>query len=177
MIEKVLKDKYFKNLCVKALGNKDLADDLIQSVILQFLEKPKEVQENIYKGNFHNYISRMIWLNGTSKNSPFWRQYEDNFTDVKMPDVIQEESNNEYFILKEEVLKIADEVIHMEEERQSKQGKYHWNTALFRFYFESDESMRDISKRTGVPYPTIRYNINDIINLINERINHNTKRH
>lgn len=176
MIEKIVKDKYYKDLCHKCISNPDLANDLLQFTLLQFLEKPKERQKEILNGNYKSYIARMIWLNAVSKNSPFWKIYDDNSTDIGLPDIADTESNHEYYILKEEVLKVADEVIQMEIERQDKEGKYHWNVTLFRYYFESDASMHDLSRRTGVPYPTIRYNINDIIKLINERINHNSKR-
>jgi len=170
IIEDICNNKYYNNYCHKITNYNKLSGDLYQHVILQFIMMPEEKVIHLYGQNLKGYLCRMFWLNWHSKLAPFWREYKYDFDDISI-DVADNNVNEEQEI----IIHIANEVLKEEEEKCSKRGQYHWNVELFNLYVE-DGNYRELARKLDIPYPTVRYNINEIKTKINERIANNTKR-
>ena len=175
IIKEITEDVQYKQYC----DNFSNSDDLYQFVILSLLEMKEERLIAINKGNQKNYIKRMIWLNATSKTSPFFKlmgyNHELNLYDENKC-TAQDDCllSQEYEKTHEENYNKLEKFINKEVEKLESEGKE--PLALKLFYLNANgKSLHKLAKESGVPYPTIRYTIKQLTKRMNEVIiNHTT---
>ena len=165
LISKITSDRYFIDYCYKLTGGKDIYKDLYQFILLALLEMPKDKQEAIANGNYKNYVTRMIWLNWKSDTAPFRKLYI--FKEEDLDQDIKEEIEDIQY--SEDSLQIIDEVLREEIDYHHKKKTFPWNVELFKMYVDVG-SYHEMARKINIPYATVRYNINDLIVRINERI-------
>ena len=170
----------------------DTYQDLYQFIMLSLLEMPEERLVSIYKVNMKGYINRMIWINATSKTAPFYRQYRySDYVDVQKSSHVSDVpsssynyySGGDYFIelkLQEmnsevddlDILERIKDILAKESQKWLNKGKFPCNVTMLELYSELG-SMRELARKTEIPYSTIRYNIDTLIKKINEDLNSN----
>ena len=77
IIEDLMKNNWLRDECRK-FTNKDiqLADDLVQELVLYIIEKqPEKLQEAFSKNEHKFFVKRMILNQIISTSSPFYRKY------------------------------------------------------------------------------------------------------
>lgn len=164
IVKELSSDPYYMELCYRYCNGHELWRDLYQFIFLTLLEMKDE--DFFLIRNHKKYITRMVWLNWVSANSPFRRVYD--FTTISLEENLIEADVE----LDTSDIEVVEEVLN-EFIRESKRKKqYHWKNKLFEMYVE-EGSMRKVSAKVGIPYPTVRYNLTQIIDTINERITRN----
>ena len=192
IITEITQDSFYMERCKHYTKGGDTYQDLYQFIMLSLLEMPEERLVSIYKVNMKGYINRMIWINATSKTAPFYRQYRySDYVDVQKSSHVSDVpsssynyySGGDYFIelkLQEmnsevddlDILERIKDILAKESQKWLNKGKFPCNVTMLELYSELG-SMRELARKTEIPYSTIRYNIDTLIKKINEDLNSN----
>ena len=170
IIDKVANDKHYLNYCKRLCRGRDVYNDLYQYVMLYLLEMDEDKLINISKGNLKGYIERIIWVNAYYKTTPFHKKHAliscDN--EFRADDLVDDsESNSEE--IHNRLIGAIDQTIKEEEERDN---GHSWDVELFKIWMK-EGSASATARATSIPYHTVRININQIIEKINENLNSN----
>lgn len=157
-------DPYYMELCYKYCNGHELWRDLYQFIFLTLLEMKDE--DFFMIKDYRRYINRMVWLNWISSNSPFRKMYD--FSTIELDDNLIDKEIE----LDTSDLEVVEQVLNEFIAESRKKGQYHWKNKLFEMYVE-EGNIREVSRKVGIPYPTVRYNLTQIIDAINERITRN----
>ena len=195
IIDIIVKDERYLNLCSTLLKGKDIHKDLYQFIILSLLEMPeKKLIEDVYNKNMHGYICRMIYLNATSKLSPFQWKHQDktNQIDLTVQEPYDINSNHnqsrmllrlgliEEIVLDEEneekeldgQLKDIENFLEGEIEYWKEKGEDALSVQLLKRYVEV-ESYSKIARESNISRHTIRHAITTLTNKIYENLTSN----
>jgi len=166
IIKEIYLDKKYISYCKKIAG-KYMYDDLFQYVCLYLMEMDEDKLHELHKTNgLRMYITRIIYISINSNRSDFkLKMFGRIKTDeVENVQLIQEETDNN----DEVIIKILVE-IQKEVESCIKKNLYPASAKLFEIYTECG-SYREVSKKTNIPYLTVRKHIQAFQKTIKERI-------
>lgn len=152
----------FKDVCMNIAKKTQLGDDLYQELMLCLLEKIMSKNAAIIKAWKGGYIDWFIiriahvMFNGNRTVMDKYFTYTSDLTD----DIATiQDTNNDY----ENTIRICNEEL----------DKIYWyNSKLFRQYTFEGDSVRTISQKTGIPYPTIHKDIVETRKCISNRVKH-----
>ena len=169
IIDSIIKDDYYKKVCFSLCNGKYYHQDLYQIIILKLLEISEEKLIIINCGNLKGYVNRMILNEYKNRYSQFNREIKDSGEDLSGNIDLEDE---EYLGLDDIKIESVKRVLKEEEDYWNQRGQPPWTILLFE-QFKEKKSIRELSRHTNIPYPTIRYNIDRLIQLINEDFNNN----
>ena len=162
--ELISRDKTYYAICRKIARSKDLADDLLQHIVLLILEGKVNNIINVTKAGNLKWFFVRICLNqhNSTSTSTFSRLYKHFEPTMEYLPIEQEINDCSEF---EEVFeKEYNQVTQYINER----GWYH--AKLFELYVEVG-SIRKLSKQTNISHVSIFKSIKDTKEYVNNRIN------
>lgn len=155
--------------CKKVLP--EMADDLSQEVMLTLFEKPEAKIMAAYNGGyFLFYVVRIILNLARSKNSSLHKKYGH----LNVNEEIQDhhlEADDYSTDVDSQFQQAQDEM-----NRWAKDGDYPYEKNLFELHLQLGNK-KELSRKTGIPYRSICYTIDNCKDKIKNRINGTTDYH
>ena len=165
-ISEVAKDKRYIDYCRKIAGS-SLYEDLFQYVCLYLLEMDKDKLIMLHKsGGLRMYITRIIYISINSNRSEFKNQIfgkikHDEINNLAIEDEDEADIYDCFNKISEEIKKeIFDNI---------KKNKYPASAKLFEIYVDCG-SYIEVSRKTKIPYLTVRKHIQDFQKKIKRKI-------
>jgi hypothetical protein len=168
IIDKIINDNSFKSYCFFLCKGNDIYLDLYQTVILLILELPEDKLIEINNGNLKGYINRVAFTSYINKYSTFNKQITSIGEDLTFD--LTEDISNDYD--EEKMFNAIDLALKDERQYWDNRGQPAWTIYLFNEYLKYSNFL-ELSRKTNIPYPTIRYNIKKLIKKINENLINN----
>jgi hypothetical protein len=135
---------------------------------LKLLEIPSDRLIKINEGNLKGYLNRLIYTSFVNKYSDFNKQTMSVGDDIQF-DLAQIESEEDNH---DKMFESIDNVLNEEKQYWESRNQPAWTIFLLQEYIK-DNNYLEISRKTKIPYPTIRFNVLKIIKKINEDFNNN----
>lgn len=166
IVNVIVKDKSFKQICNKIANRAELADDLYQHIILEILEDKAGKIRIAYQNNQLKFYFVRLALNqyrstNTSTFSKLYRQYEPVFEYLP----IQYETNEDQYDEDED--KAHELEYKLTKELIEERGWYH--AKLFELYLEYG-NLRALSKATKIPLVSIHQSIKETKKYVHNRL-------
>lgn len=146
-----------KEACHRISEGNELGEELLHYVLSEFLTKPN-VQEIIQSGGAFWFCLKMVTNSWKSTTSPFYRNYRDPNFGGELPDIAQEEDEQEDKI-QQRLLEVAEEGI---------KGLGWYEKELLQVYAEHGANASLVSRLTKIPRTSINLTIRKIKRHINQ---------
>jgi len=142
-----------------------LADDLEQEVMLTLLEKPESKIVAAHQGGYFLwYVVRIILNLARSKNASMHRQYRHLDPIEELNQDLPEESHYDTDI--EAQFQAAQDEMNSWAEA----GQYPYDKNLFELHLQI-RTKKELSRRTGIPYRSVCYTIDNAKEKIKSKLN------
>ena len=164
----ITSDDNYIEMCKTICKGKDVYKDLYQYTMLYVCEMPEEKLILLNNQNIKGYIHRIIWFNAHNTTGQFYREYKGRIdlveydASLNLEESAEEESAEEW---KSALNKSIEKTL---EDERKKSTNYAWNVELFKIWIKNNTNYRKVARLTTIPYPTVRYNILEMIKKINE---------
>jgi DNA-directed RNA polymerase specialized sigma24 family protein len=163
---KIATGKQFKAICKKIAKRPDLADDLLQHIVLLVLEGKCSNIEYVYQhGNLEYYFIRVASNQFSSTNTSTFSREMKHFEPVIEYLPIEEDKEPEEY--DEEFDTFHDLEVKLTKELIAERGWYH--EKIFYLYIEHG-STRKVAKATGIGYMSIYQSVKQTIDYVNNRL-------
>lgn len=169
IIEEIYRDTQYISYCRKVCNDSVLADDLFQYLILYLMEMPEGKLEALYnEGNLRNYIARIIYCSINGNRSQFLKEITGNLINIDctlLPNLdcsITAEKNK--------LINKVKIILDRETKKCINNGEYPAHVKLLEIYVDHG-SFKKVSDLTGIPYKTVRRNIQSLIAKIKDKVN------
>jgi len=156
-------------------GNQSLAEDLIQEVILIFLEHPK-AQDAVDTDTVRFFLVRIALNQWRSSTSPFHYQYRDSFLDF--PDDWDETLKSTEYDIQEDLM--TEVVIQALDLMYQHNDGERYEAIMIMMYYSMGANYSAVGRKLDMPHTTIRKIVlrgqNKLKQHINKLINNGTFR-
>lgn len=140
-----------------------LTDEIISELVTRYAEMSEDKLLKIYDNNINYYSLRVIRNMSINRYDSFYKDYVASST-VELQDYhyeIEDEPTKD--IEADKFLKDIKKFLS----KRSKNIKGEWaNEKLFDLYFMTDDTMRDVSRDTGITLSSVHYKSKNIQNII-----------
>jgi hypothetical protein len=138
-----------KDACKRIAEGNPLSEELLHYVLSEFLDKP-DVQKIVMSGGAFFFCLRMATNSWKSTTSPFYRMYRDTNLQCQVPDIAQEEEEEDN---SESLWKHA----------QDKMNELGWyEKELLQVYAENNGNASLVSRLTKIPRTSINLTIRKV---------------
>ena len=162
--ELICRDKTYRAICRKIARSADLADDLLQHIVLLILEgKAGNIEQVTASGNLRWYFVRLCTNQYQSTSTSTFSRLYKHFEPVM-----------EYLPIEQEINDCSEDMELFEKEYKqvtqyiNERGWYH--AKLFELYIEIG-SIRKLSKQTKISHVSIFKSLKDTKDYVHNRIN------
>jgi len=156
-------------------GNQSLAEDLVQEVILIFLEHPK-AQDAVDTDTVRFFLVRIALNQWRSSTSPFHYQYRDSFLDF--PDDWDETLKSTEYDIQEDLM--TEVVIQALDLMYQHNDGERYEAIMIMMYYSMGANYSAVGRKLDMPHTTIRKIVlrgqNKLKQHINKLINNGTFR-
>ncbi len=167
IIEAIAKDKKTLEYCKKVCKRGDLYNDLMQYTLLYLLEMDENKLIDIHNnGRLDFYVARIIYINANSPSSRFMNTHKtigDDFLIDNIP-IVKDKNNNR-------LINRINKEIAIEQATIINSGAYPVSVKLLELYAECG-NLRDVSRKTGIPYMTVYRHVTEIKTKLKNKIKH-----